>query len=68
MQVLAGVLEDESRIAIVYPERELVPPQVRAFVDAVVAWAPSMPALSRMGPAKAAKTKPAKRRSPRAKG
>jgi DNA-binding transcriptional LysR family regulator len=40
VQVLAGVVQAESRIALVYPERELVPPQVRAFVDAVLAWAP----------------------------
>jgi len=39
VQVLAGILEAESQLAVVYPERELVPPQVRAFVDAVVAWA-----------------------------
>jgi DNA-binding transcriptional LysR family regulator len=29
-----------DNIAIVYPERELVPPQVRAFVDAMAAWQP----------------------------
>jgi DNA-binding transcriptional LysR family regulator len=52
VQVLPGVLEGESRIAVVYPERKLVPPQVRAFVDAVVAWAPNMPALSRVDPPK----------------
>jgi DNA-binding transcriptional LysR family regulator len=40
IHVLAGALETESRVAVVYPERELVPPQVRAFVDAVIAWAP----------------------------
>jgi len=38
--VLPGVLEQRARVAVVYPEREFVPPQVRAFVDAVVAWAP----------------------------
>jgi DNA-binding transcriptional LysR family regulator len=52
VHVLPGLLEGENRIAIVYPEREFVPPQVRAFVDAVVAWAPSMRAIPR--PAKAA--------------
>jgi DNA-binding transcriptional LysR family regulator len=40
---LRVVLDDkvgrEERIAIVHAEREFVPPQVRAFVDAVVAWA-----------------------------
>ncbi len=39
VQVLAGVLEAENTIAVVYPEREYIPPQVRAFVDAVTAWA-----------------------------
>lgn len=69
VQVLPGVLEDESRIAIVYPERELVPPQVRAFVDAVIAWAPSMPALSGGEPPRARppRAKPAKVRRPGAK-
>jgi len=33
VQVLRGVVEAESRVALVYPERELVPPQVRAFID-----------------------------------
>ena len=42
VQVMAGLLEGENRIAVVYPEREFVSPQVRAFVDAVVAWAPMM--------------------------
>lgn len=39
VQVLPGVLETKSRLAVVYPEREFVPAQVRAFVDAVAAWA-----------------------------
>lgn len=38
VQVLPGVLEVESQVAVVYAEREFVPPQVRAFVDSVVAW------------------------------
>jgi len=39
VHVLPDVLAIESRIAVVYPERELVPPQVHAFIDAVLAWA-----------------------------
>lgn len=39
VHVLPGELEAESQVAVVYPERELVPPQVRAFVDILVAWA-----------------------------
>lgn len=41
IHVLPGKLGVETRLSIVYPERELVPAEVRAFVDAVVAWAPS---------------------------
>jgi DNA-binding transcriptional LysR family regulator len=38
VRVLPGSVEVETRFAAVYPEREFVPPQVRAFVDAAVAW------------------------------
>jgi len=41
VQVLPGIIEASSMVAVVYPERELVPPQVRAFADAVVEWAKS---------------------------
>lgn len=40
VQVLPKVLKGESKLSVVYAEREFVAPQVRAFVDAVVAWAP----------------------------
>lgn len=40
VQVLPGKLRGEALLAVVYPEREFVPPAVRAFVDAVVEWAP----------------------------
>jgi len=38
VQVLPGTLEVDSTVAVVYPERELMPPQVRVFVEAIVAW------------------------------
>src|SRR6185437_7293404 len=41
VEVLKGVLAGDSRISVVYAEREFLPPQVRAFVDAVMAWAPA---------------------------
>ena len=75
VRVLPGVVEADSRFAIVYPERELVPPQVRAFIDAVVTWSaerfgreaslswPGAPARGAPRPAKAAE----KRRPRRAK-
>jgi len=31
----------ETRVAVVYQQRELMPPQVRAFIDVLVAWAPT---------------------------
>jgi DNA-binding transcriptional LysR family regulator len=40
VHVLADSIRGETRIAVVYLEREFVPPPVRAFVDAVTAWAP----------------------------
>ena len=39
--VLPGVLRSEGRIAVVYPERELIAPPVRAFVDWLLARAPA---------------------------
>jgi DNA-binding transcriptional LysR family regulator len=38
VQVLEGVVGGEARVSVVYPEREFMPPQVRAFIDAVLAW------------------------------
>ena len=38
MQVLAGVVGTEMQIALVYPERAFMPPQVRAFIEAVADW------------------------------
>lgn len=40
VRVLADAVGGESRIAVVYAEREFLSPAVRAFVDAVAAWAP----------------------------
>jgi len=62
VHVLPGVLERHVRVSVVYPEREFVPPQVRAFVDAVVAWAPTefavdIPAKCREEAAKRGKAK-----------
>jgi DNA-binding transcriptional LysR family regulator len=39
VHVLPGLIEAEARVVIAWAERELVPPQVRAFVDAIVPWA-----------------------------
>jgi len=47
VQVLAGTLEVTGQLAVVYAERQLVPPQVRAFVDALLAWAPAALAAAR---------------------
>lgn len=39
VQVLPGVIGAQANVAAVYPEREFVPPQVRAFVAVLVDWA-----------------------------
>lgn len=41
VHVLPGIVEMENQLAVVYAERELIPPAVRAFVDALVAWRPT---------------------------
>jgi DNA-binding transcriptional LysR family regulator len=38
VQVLRGQLEAELSIAVVFPDRELVPPHVRLFIERLVAW------------------------------
>lgn len=38
--VLPNVVGAHVRVAVVYAEREFVPPQVKAFVEAVAKWAP----------------------------
>lgn len=56
VHVLPGALEGESHVAVVYPEREFMPPQVRAFIDALVAWAPEIVAKANASkPKRAAK-------------
>jgi DNA-binding transcriptional LysR family regulator len=39
VHVLPDVLGADTRIAVVYPERQFVLPQVRAFVESIVSWA-----------------------------
>jgi DNA-binding transcriptional LysR family regulator len=57
VQVLAGVVEAEHHLAVVYPEREMLPTHVRAFVDALVEWAPALHRASgALGPAPARRT------------
>ncbi len=36
--MLPGAIQADSHIAVVYAEREFMPPQLRAFIDAVMAW------------------------------
>jgi len=49
VRVLPELIHAESRVAIVYPEREFLPPQVRAFVDVLVARAPTVIDAARIG-------------------
>jgi DNA-binding transcriptional LysR family regulator len=46
VQVLARILDGDSQLALVYPEREFVAPAVRAFIDAVVAAGPPTPEVA----------------------
>jgi DNA-binding transcriptional LysR family regulator len=41
VQVLPDLIHAESRVSVVFQEKELLPPQVRAFIDVLVAWAPT---------------------------
>ena len=40
--VLPGVLGVENRVAVVYVERQFLPPHVREFVDTLVRWAATL--------------------------
>ena len=45
VQVLPGAFGANTGLTVVYAEREFLPPQVRAFVDAVVRWVESDPTV-----------------------
>ena len=53
VHVLPGIVEADNRIAVVYPERELMPPHVRAFIEALVEWAPALDVTPRSRPPRA---------------
>jgi DNA-binding transcriptional LysR family regulator len=46
LQVLPGIVEADNRLAVVYPEREFLAAHVRAFIEALVRWAPSLQSAS----------------------
>jgi DNA-binding transcriptional LysR family regulator len=48
VHLMPSVIGAESRISLVYVEKEFVSPQVRAFVDAVVAWSPQASTTERV--------------------
>lgn len=56
--VLRGVVGGQTQVAVIYPERELLPPVVRAFVEALVRWA-------KTGLAVAAPSRPPRQPRPR---
>ena len=41
VRVLPELIHAESRVSVVYPEKELLALQVRAFIDVLVAWVPT---------------------------
>jgi DNA-binding transcriptional LysR family regulator len=60
VQVLPGVVEADNRLAVVYPERELLAPHVRAFIEALVKWAPSLQTAARERPRARPRRRPRK--------
>ncbi|MFZ5893535.1 MAG: LysR family transcriptional regulator [Myxococcota bacterium] len=76
VEVLSGEVGAETRVFIVYLEREFIPPQLRAFIDTVVEWSsgeadrmlpqrlgPSRESHTPKQPAKKTSVPPAKARS-----
>ncbi|HTJ84291.1 MAG TPA: substrate binding domain-containing protein [Polyangiaceae bacterium] len=41
VEILDGVVGTETRVSVVYAEREFIPAQVRAFIDEITKWAPA---------------------------
>src|SRR5258706_9230231 len=41
VRVLPELIQAEFRATVLYQEKELLPPQVRAFIDVLVAWGPT---------------------------
>ncbi|HEV8548258.1 MAG TPA: LysR substrate-binding domain-containing protein [Polyangiaceae bacterium] len=66
VQVLPGIVEARSMVAVVYAEREFVPPQVRAFAEALVAWAKPNVGLELPSSADCTEEKPVDKRVRRA--
>ena len=67
VRVLPELVHADSRVAVVYQEKELLPPQVRAFIDVLVAWAPTAIHAARVtGRRYPAKPEAQPRSSPRA--
>ena len=62
VHVLPGVLGTQVRLAVVYLEREFLPPQVRAFVEALVEWAPALERAASRRPSATSKQTKSRRR------
>jgi DNA-binding transcriptional LysR family regulator len=58
VQVLDDLVGVENRVALVYPDRELLAPQVRAFLDTIAAWMPNALTAPPREPTKATKPAP----------
>jgi DNA-binding transcriptional LysR family regulator len=67
VRVLPEVIRSDSRVAVVYPEKELLPRQVRAFIDVLVAWIPTAIDRARGGDRKGLAKPPARTPSQRRK-
>jgi DNA-binding transcriptional LysR family regulator len=67
IRVLPSLIQGESRLSVVYQEKELLAPQVRAFLDVLVAWAPAAIDAARAVDRKCPAPPPQKKHAPRAR-
>jgi DNA-binding transcriptional LysR family regulator len=67
VQVLPAVIGADSRVAVVYAEREFVPAPVRAFVDTLVQWSSRPEAFPRIEGPVSSRSAGGSRRRPRAR-
>ncbi|HLT37162.1 MAG TPA: substrate binding domain-containing protein, partial [Enhygromyxa sp.] len=62
VHVLPGLVGTEVRLAVVYLEREFMAPHVRAFIDALIEWAPAFQRAADPRPAAGTRRRQPRRR------
>lgn len=61
--VLPGLLGGENRVAVVYVERQFLPPHVREFADTLVRWAAALKPTPEAAPRRRKRARPGAARS-----